>query len=302
MTKTGKQGKGNGDATVGSHNEKPRKRVLEREYCSIACLLGLVHGGNIDPNCPNITDHGKRHLKGPNFLRQVQEQLARDRGRITDCEPLWISGSRGAMFKLTLTSHGYTVIAKGVRRHNIPHLEHEAMIYQYLRPLQGIHIPVCLGSTNLILPYYHQGCRFVRFLFQSYAGVPVFKAIKEGNKESIFSNISQAIKAIHQLRVLHRDPMPRNIMVDEKSGCVQIIDFERSKINERKTAVVRKKKLPLGDGSVKEMFSPSTSYASTDSMAEEPASQNGEEVMKLTDTDFRMELRVAISSTALCVS
>ena len=155
MGRAGKKWNGNGDKAVGKHTENFRKRVHERDYCSLPCLLGLAHGGYLDPNCPNIADHGKKHLKRPDFLRLVREQLARDRGHITDCEPLWIGGSRGAMFKVTLTSHGYTVIAKGVQRHNVPHLLQESKVYRHLRPIQGIHIPVCLGSTNLVLQYYH---------------------------------------------------------------------------------------------------------------------------------------------------
>ena len=300
MGRAGKKGNGNGDKAVGKHTENFRKRVHERDYCSLPCLLGLAHGGYLDPNCPNIADHGKRHLKRLDFLRLVREQLARDRGHITDCEPLWIGGSRGAMFKVRLTSHGYTVIAKGVQRHNVPHLLHESKVYRHLRPIQGIHIPVCLGSTNLVLPYYHNGGQFVCFLFQSYAGVPVSQAINKENKADMLSNITHAIQAIHRLRVLHCDPMPRNMMADKNSGWVQIVDFERARIQEEEKKAVVRKKLPLRTRSANGRIIPSSS-PSKKSMAEKPAGQNGEHMIEQIGFDFNEELCLALSPTAQCV-
>ena len=76
------------------------------------------------------------------------------------------------MFKVTLISHCYTVIAKGLQNHDVPHLKYGAKVYRrHLRPIHEIHNPVCLEDKNLILSYYHKGGQFVRFLFQSYAGV-----------------------------------------------------------------------------------------------------------------------------------
>lgn len=232
--RAGKRRKGNGSETAAAYNELSKKRVHEREYCSIPCLLGLTNGGYLDPSCPNIADHGQSHLRRLDFLRLLQEQLAHDRGPVTNCEPLWIGGSRGDMFKITLSSHGYTVIAKGVQRHDEPYLMHEVQVYHHLRTMQGIHIPVCLGSTRLLLPYYHRGGKYMHFLLLSYAGVPLYETINKANKRVIISKVTHALKAIHGLRVLHCDAEPRNIMTnstDEESGwAVQIVDFERAEI------------------------------------------------------------------------
>lgn len=239
---------------------------------------------------------GKRHLTQLEFLVLVREQLGRDRGHVTDCEPLWIGGSRGAIFKVTLTSHGYTVIAKGVQNQDVPHLKHEAKVYHHLRPIQGIHIPVCLGGINLILPYYHLGGQFVRFLFQSYAGVPVFQTINDQNKSDILSKITHTLNAIHQLRVLHCDAKPRNIMTDEKSGCVQIIDFERARIQEkRKEVASNRKKLHLRAKTIR------SSSPSKNPKVEKPLSQNCEEVMRTRGFDFSGELESALFYTDQCV-
>lgn len=223
------------------------KRVHERDYCSAACMLGLTNGGDLDPKCPNNADHGQSHLEHCEFLRLLQEQLAHDRGRITDCEPLWISGNHGVMFKITLTSHGYTVIAKGVELENVAHLTHEAEVYRHLHSIQGIHIPVCLGNVDLLLPYHHWGTEYVRFLLQSYAGVPVLETIDMLNKWSILHKATDAMKAIHRLGVLHTHPNIRNIMTkhntDGEPGLVvQIINFSRAEIRLEKEEVGERKR------------------------------------------------------------
>ncbi|CAM6002306.1 unnamed protein product [Sphagnum balticum] len=48
------------------------------------------------------------------FLHLICEQLAKDRGHNADCKPLCISGSRRALFKIRLSSRGYTLVAKGM--------------------------------------------------------------------------------------------------------------------------------------------------------------------------------------------
>jgi hypothetical protein len=41
---------------------------------------------------------------------------ASDRGRGADCKPLHMKGSRGALFKVRLSSHGYILVAKGMEK------------------------------------------------------------------------------------------------------------------------------------------------------------------------------------------
>ena len=224
-----------------------RKRVHERDYCSTACLLGLANGGDLDPNCPNHADHGQSHLERYEFLYLLQQQLERDRGRITDCEPLWISGNLGAvMFKITLTSHGYTVIAKGMEDHKAHNLVHEEKIYLHLQSIQGVHIPVCLGFFDLLLPYYHWSCKYECLLLQSYAGVHVKDTIDDSNKYDILNKAVDAIEAIHHLGVLHTHLHTRNILTNNTESSskydyvVHIIDFAHA-------AIVREEKEEIGE-------------------------------------------------------
>lgn len=91
-----------------------------------------------------------------------------------DCMPMYVKGTRGALFKVRLSSHGNTFVAKGMEEHNTHYLKHEEDMYNHLRPLQGTVIPVCLGSVDLKLPYYYDHGQYTRMLFLSWGGRPIF--------------------------------------------------------------------------------------------------------------------------------
>lgn len=76
------------------------------------------------------------HINRREFLHLTRDQLAVDRGKDADYVPLYLSGSRGSLFKLRLSSHGYTLVAKDIEAIDTKHLHHEAKIYDYLRDLQ----------------------------------------------------------------------------------------------------------------------------------------------------------------------
>lgn len=293
---------GNSDRTKRQANLNQPGSVGNREYCTQACLLGLATGGPLDIRCPNVADHGKKHLKKPIFLRMVQTQMKEQRDKVTDCKPLDIDGSRGAIFKITLTSHGYTIIAKGVQKDDIHHLQNEANVYHQLFSLQGSHIPVCIGSINLIKPYYYRHhfyvCEFVQLLLLSFAGTPVFKTVNAANLDEILSRVTVAMEAIHSLGVLHGDPYPRNILWNEQVGMLQIVDFERSKI--RKLTAVVKIKQPLVKTSVNKRRRIS---AKSDSpkRARTSSTKVRSKLEELTDEAFAKELRAAVRLTADCI-
>jgi serine/threonine protein kinase len=61
------------------------------------------------------------------------------------------------------------------------------------------------------------------------------------------------MQAIHKLKVLHRDAMPRNILRNSMSGQVVVIDFERAEIQALRVALGvispnRKRKRGYGGG------------------------------------------------------
>ncbi|KAF6789081.1 hypothetical protein CMUS01_16352, partial [Colletotrichum musicola] len=121
-------------------------------YCTQKCLLGLVRGGALDLGCPNKllhsrkpnNDRGHYHGRGradarhpidqTGFVKLLKEQLERtlDDG-IT---PLGRDGARGVLFKVSLRQYGYTFVSKGTVQAFIQDLQHEAAVYERLRPIQ----------------------------------------------------------------------------------------------------------------------------------------------------------------------
>ena len=168
--RTAAQGGGQNKQTL-----KARKPpIQDQPYCTQQCLLGLTRGGPVDRQCPNVHDHKAKHIRVDTFRRLVRKQLAEDRRHDADCTPLYIQGARGALFKIRLSSHGYTFVAKGMEADKVAYLQHEERVYSRMGEIQGRHVPVCMGAIDLKLPYYYNSGVYVRMLFLSWAGQPVF--------------------------------------------------------------------------------------------------------------------------------
>ncbi|KXH67263.1 hypothetical protein CSAL01_10527 [Colletotrichum salicis] len=208
--------------------QRKQHRIQDRPYCTSECLRGLVYGMPMDKACPNIQDNGHQHIKQEQFLQLIRTQLAQDRGRDADAMPLYLSGRIGALFKVRLSSHGYTLVAKSVETVDRGRLQHENDVYNRLQPVQGIYTPVCLGRVDLVLPYYYDSGIFEHFLFLSWAGLPLFETIQQTTKANIINKVTTAYKEIHKLHILHKDAEPHNIVYDKGSGKVMIVDFERA--------------------------------------------------------------------------
>ena len=219
-----------GDSKEAQRRDSRQQNIRQRQYCTHQCLRGLVLGGAMDKKCPNVLDHGRSHLDLEYFRHCIRNQLATDRGRDSNCIPLGLSGLHGSLFKVCLATHGYTLIAKGVEEVDASILRHEARIYDRLRDIQGVHVPVSLGTVDLILPYYFDGRICTRFLLLSYAGRPL-NHIDDSLDPGIITHIPEAFAAMHRRRVLHQDAELRNMLYDGKK--VMIVDFERANIHER---------------------------------------------------------------------
>ncbi|GAP83494.1 putative serine threonine protein kinase [Rosellinia necatrix] len=224
-------GGGTSDTTEGQIRKKTQTRIQDRAFCTQECLSGLASGGPMDGGCPNFSDHQRQHISLSEYRRLMRAQLARDRGSDADSMPLYLSGSVGALFKVRLSSHGYTLVAKGVEHAHLGRLQHEKKVYDRLRTIQGRYIPVCLGNVDLVLPYYYNGGVYEHFLFLGWAGRPLFDLPSEADKAAIVDTVSAGFKAIHNLHVLHGDAEPRNILYDADNGHVMIVDFERAKFS-----------------------------------------------------------------------
>ncbi|KAH8759304.1 hypothetical protein F5883DRAFT_426690, partial [Diaporthe sp. PMI_573] len=211
-----------GKATQGS--------IQDRPYCTHQCLLGLAYGRPMDRTCPNAGRHGPRHLDRVAFLRLLRAQLAEDRGPEADSTPLYLSGSVGSLFKIRLSAYGYTLVAKGVEAVDLARLQHENKVYDQLYAIQGKYVPVCLGLTDLDLPYYCDGGVFEHFLLLSWAGRSLSKSIDQIDKTLAIDAITAAYTGLHRLRILHGDAEARNILYDRGP---MIVDFERAELRSR---------------------------------------------------------------------
>ncbi|PNY19708.1 Uncharacterized protein TCAP_07480 [Tolypocladium capitatum] len=227
----GKRGRRRGEQREQGQATKPN--IQSRPFCTQHCLLGLAYGGPTDENCPNANHHGQGHINRVEFLRLIRGQLATDRGHDADCAPLHRSGARGSLFKVRLSSHGYTLVAKGVENLDLGCLQHENEVYDRLRPIQGKHVPVCLGSIDLVRPYYYDSGVYVHVMFLSWAGQPLFNCVDRAIKPGIDDAVSTMLKAVHKFRVLHRDAEPRNILYNTNSGRLMLVDFERAEFRGR---------------------------------------------------------------------
>lgn len=203
-----------GQQQGGQRGRPTPKWIHDRLYCTHRCLSGLASGQPIDETCPNASRHGPRHIGRIEFLHLLRSQLASDRGPNADSTPLYLSGSVGSLFKIRLSTYGYTLVAKGVEVANLARLQHEDEVYKRIRTLQGKYVPVCLGSLGLALPHYCNGGVFEHFLLLSWAG-------------------QRAYTELHRLRVLHGDAEPRNLLYNASNRTLMVADFERAELRDR---------------------------------------------------------------------
>ena len=201
----------------------------QQRYCTQGCLLGMVSGSALDDGCPNVKLH-RRGKKGRNHLinkqqfgGMVQRQLAETLDR--NCKDLQVQGSRGALFQITLASHGYTFVGKGTRDVFVPDLMHEGRIYDHLKSIQGKMIPVYLGNIDLDRPWLDLGVRIVHFLLMSWGGERIDKAkeVRAFGKEIMLFE-----RRIARMGVRHGDIRPPNILWSQENDAVLFIDLERA--------------------------------------------------------------------------
>ncbi len=204
-----------------------------RQYCTQACLLGLVQRRPLDEACPNVSAHrahgtSNRHpLEQKTLAEGIRHQLE---GNLDNgCEPLGKQGARGALFRLALDSFGYTFVAKGTVKAFIPNLKHEGQVYRHLAKVQGELIPVYLGNISLTKPYFFDfGVRIVHMLLMSWAGEQAQECSMSSISRDMNEEINQAVTKMLECGVKHGDIRPPNVLWNPKSRKVMLVDFERS--------------------------------------------------------------------------
>ena len=208
-----------------------------RQYCTQKCLLGLVGGGLLDEKCPNVRLHrgrsgGVHHpVDHSKWLGLVREQLRQtlDDGVVR----LWKEGARGVLFQVTLLVYGYTFTAKGTVPAFVEDLEHETAVYQRLRPIQGVSVPVHLGTIDLRdvsqTYYYDFRVRIVYMMFLSWVGNTLDDAgTLDAMGESPARKLIQSLREMHAMGVAHTDVREPNALWCQETGRVMMVDFERS--------------------------------------------------------------------------
>ncbi|KAG6005799.1 hypothetical protein E4U21_007632 [Claviceps maximensis] len=238
--------KPSGTGSRGSGRVRKRKADPVFQYCTQKCLLGLVRGYVLDSKCPNFvlhnqevsmqSDNDSKHahpITYSDFLAMLSKQLQHDLD--SGITSLDIVGTRGALFKITLLSYGYTFIGKGTVDVFVPDLEHEATVYKRLERLQGVNVPVFLGTLDLHALgrtyYYDFRVDVVYILLLSYGGIPVRGVCNEDrHNPPLLQTATQSMKAIHQEGVVHMDARSRNMLFNAETQGVMFIDFERSQL------------------------------------------------------------------------
>jgi len=209
--------------------------VRHRQYCTQACLLGLVRKHPLDDACPNVKAHrghgtGNKHALGRKSLAKLMlRQLAEDPDN--GCKPLGKQGTRGALFRLTLESYGYTFVAKGTVTAFEAKLKHEGLVYRHLDEVQGELIPVYLGNISLVRPYFLDfRVRIVHILLMSWAGEQARKDPMTTMGRDLDVEKNAAVTKILSCGVEHRDVRPPNVLWNPEIRNVVLVDFERSEI------------------------------------------------------------------------
>ncbi|PWY87119.1 hypothetical protein BO94DRAFT_535225 [Aspergillus sclerotioniger CBS 115572] len=224
-------------ATTETQSQTSQSKGKSRQYCTQQCLQGLVKGGKLDWQCPNVLAHGvDRHRLTPaTLIHRLDRQFSMNIRPDGDmgCESLHIHGSRGALFKITLWSHGYTFVGKGSPVEFVAGLKHEELIYSHLAPVQGVYVPVLLGSLRLRHPFSYDGiAEMVQLMFMSYAGKSIARSHRV-ERDHLIQQAEKYLQAIHDLHVLQGDPIPGNMVED--NGRLMFIDFERATLQNRRT-------------------------------------------------------------------
>lgn len=237
-----RQPRSQSDQQYRSQNERrrsPRKRnePSDQEYCTQACLLGLVQRSPLDVSCPNFSMHKRRSTGEDHPITKedigllLQRQLSRSLDQ--DCECLdrkGFFGDVGVLFKVTLSEYGYTFVAKGVQKANERDLAHEKKVYSHLVPLQGMFIPAYLGCIALARPYpLVSMAKVTKLLLMSWAGMSLRYNTWPGDVD-IRKETDKTLQTLAQSGVRHDDIRQSNLVWNAERQRVMAIDLQQATI------------------------------------------------------------------------
>ncbi|KAI4118321.1 MAG: hypothetical protein LQ345_001605 [Seirophora villosa] len=217
-----------GQGTGATHSSRGTAR--DYAYCTQQCLKGLVDRGAMDSGCSNYDFHpqknGKHAITRPTFARLLRQQLIGDRDDY--CLDLAHQGATGRLFKLTLASHGYTLVGKGTTSDFIVDSKREGRVYHHLKARQGKTIPVYLGNIDLVLPWIGGGMDIIHMLLMSFAGQCVLQDSGSRDIRAVAQDAARFDEECLRIGALHRDTLFRNIMWNKETQNLMFVDFDRT--------------------------------------------------------------------------
>ncbi|CAK7222328.1 hypothetical protein SCUCBS95973_004805 [Sporothrix curviconia] len=222
---TGQGNKGSTTVVTG------RVRSPQHQYCTQKCLRGLRYGLPLDETCPNVELHraagiaaNTHNLAYSDLGSLICTQLAAnlDDG-CTALDAHGKFGAIGALFKVTVYPHGYTLVAKGVQADDCAFLDWEERVYGRLASLQGTVVPVCLGVVDLRRAYMLTGgARICRLMLLSYVGE------KAGRDQVDDEKVGKLFGTLLAQGVEHGDLRWDNVLWNEEQQRLMVIDFDRT--------------------------------------------------------------------------
>jgi hypothetical protein len=215
-------------------------RLISHPYCTTQCLRAILqsHNEQNDPHCPSAAAHNNSSFSLNAFHQELRLCLNDVDTRNTCILDLALSGHRGSMFKICHPVLNYCLIAKGFQRGDADSMRREEDVYARLSDLQGERIPLYCGSITLDYPLESPARAepIEHLLLLSYGGTSILKRFPEGEPISLVykAQILAATRILHERQVIHGDLEMRNVVVDPDSDRVILIDFERSRLYERR--------------------------------------------------------------------
>ncbi|KID73435.1 Protein kinase-like domain protein, partial [Metarhizium brunneum ARSEF 3297] len=206
----------------------------DAKFCSQLCISGLQNNAQLDNDCPNVNVHRRqskqsRHpISAHELLLKLKEQL--DENIDANCTPFADRGSYAVPFKLTLAAYGYTIVGKGTTSTRWGEVSKEIQAYKILQKLQGGAVPVFLGSIDLAKWYFVIGAGEVRHMLIMACGG---EEISQIQYDQLNDEIRRSEREIKSCGVIHGDLRRANMLWNEETRRVVIIDFHRAKLAAR---------------------------------------------------------------------
>ncbi|KAL4941663.1 hypothetical protein BDV06DRAFT_193960 [Aspergillus oleicola] len=208
------------------NKEAPSQNNVQRPFCTMNCIRGMANRGPLDNECPNRQHHGgQRHSMDPcELTRKLHHQLVQNRDE--GFEPLHIRGRTGYLLKATLLSHGYTVVIKATTKEKEYALKAEVDNYRRLQSLQGDQIPICLGDFEPNIKYWYHGEIMTHMMILSWSGTRLQRIINNENSAFFHEERNKCLSILRSHGVVHKDKEWRNMLWDEFTRRLVVIDLE----------------------------------------------------------------------------